>query len=272
MSGRSMSSLKVNLKITGTITNTLTDGSTSSAVQPDLNYLPSLANGIEASQANRGWHSKSRTILHDQQEIIDLYDFAGIDIGVGDGRDGVGQLITLEEIVAIAIVNENAVGTAGYLEVLPSVGEGWSPIGSHTVANGGALLGQGMLCKCQPAAAGFDVTALSHRLTLRASGGDVTYSIYVMGRHDDEESSSSSISSSTSSQSSSSASSQSSSSSISTSSSSISTSSISTSSSSISTSSNSSSVSSSSVSSGSSSSSSSSSSQSESSSSPSSEG
>ncbi len=268
---RSISSPKITLKMTAQVVNTLSDGTSVSASQPSLSYTPTLANGIEVGQANRGWQVVNETIEGYEQVIYDLRDFQGVDIGAGDGNDAVGQSLDLEEIVAIVITNENVAGSVGLLEVLPSDAEGWTPIGSHTQANGGALGAKGCLMKVQPAADGFDLSDNSHRITLRAYGGPVIYSMYLFARHDDEESSSSSLSSSSSSSASSqssSASSQSSSSSSTSSASSessISTSSISTSSSSISTSSSFSSSSSSSVSSSSSSSQSSSSPSSESS-------
>ncbi|MCK9570112.1 hypothetical protein M0R72_14305 [Candidatus Pacearchaeota archaeon] len=270
MATRSLSNPKLNLKLSANVVNTLADGTTVTAPQPYLTYAPALANGIVAGQANRGWQQVEATILSGEQVVIDLFDFQGLDIGAGVGNDALGQAMAIQEIVVIIIINKNEAGEAGLLEVLPATGEGWTPIGTHTVAVGGALGAQGMVMKMQVAEAGFDVVDNSHRITLRASGGDVIYSIYVLGRDDDEESSvsSSSVSSNSSSSSASSTSSSSSSSS------SVSTSSISTSSSSVSTSSISTSTSSSSSSSASSSSSSSASStsSSESSSSPSSTG
>ena len=265
---RSLSSPKFAVRWSGSTVNTMDDASSASVPHPLWNYNKVMTNGVSASQANRAWQSTNRAIASGAQEIIDVYQFAGIDIGGGDGNDGLGQALLLEEIVGIAIINENAVDAAGRLEVFPAASEGWAPIGTHTVATGGSLGGQGVLMKIDYTETGFDVSASSHRITFRASGGDVTYSIYIFGRHDDEESSSSSSSSVSSSSSSSGSSSMSSSSessvSSSSASSSISTSSISTSSSSISTSTSSpssaSSSSSSSVSSSSSSSQSSSSS------------
>ncbi len=248
MSERSLSSPKLNLKMSAIVTNTLDDASAVTVSQPNLAYSKTLTSGVSDSQANRGWQSLNRAIASGQQETLDLYDLAAVDIGADAGRDAVGQLVVFEEIVAIAIVNENLSTAAGQLEILPAASEGWTPIGSHTVANGGALYGQGVLLKCQVAEAGFDVALTSHRVTLRAVGGSVDYSIYLLARHDDEESSSSSSSVSSLSSSSSSLSSSfssSSSSSLSASTSSISTSSsssssISTSSSSVSSSSSSS--------------------------------
>lgn len=253
---RSLSSMKVELKLFASLQNLLTDSNVVSVNHPNLNYKPTLSSGVDASQANRGWQSKTRTLQNGVSEDIDLYDLGAIDIGAGLGNDGVGQAVEPnEEIVAVAIVNDNAVTADGMLEIEPSSTNGWTSIGTHTNTTKGALRGQGVLFKCQIANTGFEVTdGSSHRIKLTAYGGSVSYSIYLMARSDvDQSSSSTSSSQSTSSSSQSvstsssspSSSSWSSSSSISTSSSSESSSS-SSSSSSISTSSESSSQSSSS--------------------------
>lgn len=230
---RNLSGPKLNVKLSGTYQNTLTDLAVVSITQPTLNYSKTLTGGVSANQANRVWESKNRTLADTYQEIIDLYDFTGVDIGAGAGKDALGLDIIMEEVIAIAIVNENLVTEDGQLEIFPSASNGWQAIGSHTVANGGALLGQGCLFKSNVAENGFNVEKdEGSRITLRASGGSVTYSIYILGRSDDEESSSSSSSTSSMSTSSTSGSSSSSSSrsSISTSSTSSSSTSISTSS------------------------------------------
>lgn len=236
---RSLSGPKISAKMSSTYQNTLTDLSVVSITQPSFNYAKTLTSGVEENQANRTWQSVNRVLENMYQEIFDLYDMSGIDIGAGVGMDALGQAVVFEEIVAIAIVNENAIGAAGELEIFPSTSNGWKPIGNHTVATGGALSGQGCLFKANVAAGGFDVEqAAGSRITIRANGGSVTYSIYIIARHDDEASSSSSSTSSSMSTSSTSASSGSSSSlsssSMSASSSSVSTSSMSTSSISIS--------------------------------------
>jgi len=245
---RSLSSPAFKLSLTATLRNTLSDGTVATAPEPNCSESLVLSNGVGDNQANRGWMSENLAIASGAQETLDIYDLASTDIGAGAGRDGVGQLIVYEEIVGIVIVNENLVTAAGQLEILPASSEGWTPIGTHTVATGGALPGQGVLCKFNPSENGFDIDeATSHRITMRAVGGAVTRSIYLLARHDDAESTSSSSSASSASSSSLSSSSPSSLSSISTSSessSSVSTSSVSTSSSSISTSSDSSSPSS----------------------------
>jgi len=217
---RSMSSMSVSFRMQGTLTNSLTDGSGPSVQQPSFNYSMSgtvLTSGINSNQCNRGWQSRNRSLGNGASETLDLYDMAGVDIGAGAGLDGVGQAIVFEEIVGIVIVNENDVDEDGALEISPAAANGWNAIGTHSVANDGALYGQGVLIKFQPDGRGLDIVdGATHKLTFTANGGDVTYSIYLLARHDDEESSSSSSSSSpssTSSTSSSSASSESSSSS-----------------------------------------------------------
>ena len=192
---RRLSSIRMRVTLSASLTNTLNDASTAAVSHPALNYSPSLDNGVSESQANRVWQSEGRSISAGGQETLDLYDFAAVDIGAGAGNDGVGLSITFEEIVAIAVLNANAVGAAGQLEILPASSEGWTALGTHTVANGGALYGQGLLFKSQPNTNGFDVTAVLHRLTFRAVNGDVSYSLFLIARHDDEESSSSSSSS-----------------------------------------------------------------------------
>jgi len=200
MSTRSLANIKVQVKLTGTLVNTLNDGSQTSVDHPDLNYSPSLENGVGALQADRGWMVENRTLSSGSSETIDLYTLDGIDIGLGAGKDAVGQEVEpYKEIVSIAIVNENSLGSAGQLEIEPGDTDGWEPIGKHTVDWGGALKGQGILFKLQTAANGFAVTPTSRNVKLTANGGDVTYSLYLLARSDEEESSSSSSLSSSSS-------------------------------------------------------------------------
>lgn len=222
MANRTLSSPKVTAQITGTIQNTMDDGQAASG-GISSNTSDTLTPGVSANQANRAWQWKNKVLSAAASITIDLFDFAGFDMGAGAGNDIVGQALALEEIVIIQIKNENAVTAAGVLEIIPDASNGWTPIGIHTAALGGALSGGGVLLKYNPAEAGFDVTdASNHRIQLTANGGNITYSVWVLGRHDDNESSSSSssVSSSSSSLSSSSdsSSSQSSSSSVSSSS------------------------------------------------------
>lgn len=192
MASRSLSSIKITVKLSATTQNTLVDGSVVTAPHPELNLTPKMSSGVQNNMANRGYQLKG-TLGPGDVVTLAMSDMVGIDIGAGSGVDGVGQAVDYENIMAIAIVNENEVTEEGQLEIYPHATHGWSAIGSHTVATGGALKGQGVLLKVQPVEGGFDIAALTnHRMCLRASGGTVDYGVYLLARNDDEESSSSS--------------------------------------------------------------------------------
>jgi hypothetical protein len=220
MSDISLSSLKLVLKLTATLQNTLTSGAVVSIAQPDLQFTPSLTNGVGANQANRSWQYSGVLGITDAI-TLNLYSLEGIDIGAGVAKDALGQDIAFENIVALIITNDNAVTDTGQLEITPANSNGWKPMGNHTAALGGALKGQGALVMVQLAEGGFDVPSVgNNRIALHAVNGDVDYSVYILARNDDEESSSSSSSVSSSSLSSSQSNSSNSSSSVSSSSSS----------------------------------------------------
>ena len=190
---RSLSSPRLEVKLSASLLNTLADAASVSVGHPNLNHRTTLTNGIGNNQANRGWQRINRSLVSGGSEVLDLYDMVGVNIGAGAGLDGLGQAVDFEDVVAIVIVNNNAVTAAGQLEIDPDAFKGWTPIGTHTVATGGALRGQGIMVKANPAESGFDVDdGTSHRLRFTANGGAVTYSVYLLCRSDDEYSSSSS--------------------------------------------------------------------------------
>ena len=208
MAVRSITSAKVTAKITATINNIMDDNQTASgpvSIGGDLK----LDDGVSLNEVSRGWQwihtaANPKTISSGGTLVIDVFDFGILDMGAGVGDDIVGQDLELLEIVAIMIKNANADGVAGRLEIEPDPVNGWNPIGSHTVATGGALRAQGVLLKLQPDTTGFAVTdASSHRILLTANGADVDVEMALLARHDVEESSSSSSSISSSSKSSS---------------------------------------------------------------------
>lgn len=203
---------QISLDFSSTIKNTLDDGHIASLKVGQRILQSRLTNGIGARQTNRAWEEQGITITSGNTLDLDLYDYAGRDIGAGAGRDALGQVLTIEEIVCLVI---HKTAGAGSLEIMPTVptnGVTWIP--AQTVANGGALKTNGIRMFYQEDEDAFDIEdASSHMLRLGANGGAVTFSIFVAGRHDDNESSSSSLSSSSQSSSSSSNSSSSSSSS-----------------------------------------------------------
>lgn len=186
---------EVKLIFSATIKNTLTDGQVAQVTVGDTIISGKLQDGIDANQANRCWADKDRTLASGNTVDIDLYDFAGEDIGAGDGNDGLGLALALEQIVTFIVYQSSG---AGRLELMPTNPTNyctWMP--SLTVANGAALKAGGLFMLHQPAAGGLDITdASSHKIRVGANGGAIVYDIYVLGRHDDEASSSSSSSTS----------------------------------------------------------------------------
>ena len=108
MGTRSLSSTKVSVGVSSSIRNTLSDNSVAQ-VPINRSIQDTITNGVSLNEGNRAWAWRDQTILSAATQLIDLYDFAGIDIGAGAGLDGVGQALALEEIVTIMIVNENPV-------------------------------------------------------------------------------------------------------------------------------------------------------------------
>lgn len=210
---RSLQNQQVKLSITATARNVLsTDPALQASAAINFSHNPELSSGVSEDQANRVI-DYSATIAASGTLVIDLYDLGTLDMGAGAGLDLLGQAVIIEEIMLIMIKNKSA-ESGGVLQIAPDASNGWAPIGSHTVANGGALQPDGLLLKMQTDTVGFDVAdASSHRIILTATGGDVDFRLVILGRHDDDESSSSSSSQSSSSQSSSSSSQSSSSSS-----------------------------------------------------------
>jgi len=194
---RSLQSAKMKITCSGTVRNVLTSNtSRSSSGTVTFTRDTTIVDGIAANQANRGYEY-SATILSGANVVIDLYDLGALDLGSGAGNDILGQEMLLESVVTLIIGNSNAIGVAGSLEIIPDPTDGWTPIGTHTVATGGALRGQGVLLKHQPSLLGFNVTdASNHRIKLTASGGNVAFTLFMFARDDDEYSSSSSSSSS----------------------------------------------------------------------------
>lgn len=199
---------RVTLNLSATARNQLTDGQVAS-VAFAIQRNTGLANGLGDNQITRVWADENREIASGANETIDLFDFAGEDIGAGAGRDGIGQVLVMAQVVCLYIEVVSGPGSLAINAPAPANPVDWIP----TFSSGSALREGSELMLFHPGANAFPVVdGSAHQLTLAAVGGDVVYSIYVLGRHDtDESSSSSSESSSSSSDSSSSQSSQSSS-------------------------------------------------------------
>jgi len=169
--------------MSSTITNVIDDGSSASVAAMKGRLLDLvLTTGIADNKATRAWRLKDGSIGSGSTKDIDLYDLVGEDIGAGDGRDALGQLMVQKQIVAFVL---EKTGGAGLLELMPTNPANyctWVPV--LTVAAGNALKTGGLALLVQPAASALRVTdASSHKMRLGASGGAVTYDLWLVSRH-----------------------------------------------------------------------------------------
>jgi len=175
--------VKTRVSTIGTYSNQIGNGDNAQygfSIKQDI----TLTDGTVDDQANRIWTSQGRSLADTASSTIDVYDFAGEDIGAGDGKDPFGQTMLLAEVVMLLVKNTSP-STGGDLVV---GGDGttaaWNSIfnGSDTaeavVQPGGALMIQ---ARYDGAYAVADIT--NHLLKLSASGGAVTYDVVIAGRN-----------------------------------------------------------------------------------------
>lgn len=195
MSNRSATAT-INLKFQAQIVNTLTNSSRTAAnILADL-LSGEIPDGINSGQSNRAWCSEDRALASGANETLDLYQMSNIDIGAGTGKDALGQDCLFEEITVVII---KQVTGDGRLQIEPGTTNPLTALGSHTVATDGALRSGGLFVKIELGDSGINLSAGAKNVKFTASGGALTYSIWILGRHDDDESTSSSSLSSTSS-------------------------------------------------------------------------
>jgi len=202
---------KVQLQLQADLTNNLDNtGKVTTSQVGNTQFIADTfaTSGVQSGEMNRAWESTDIEISSGGNKEINLNDFTAEDIGTGLGDDAVGIAMDLQEIVMIAIRNDSvALGGGGggpFLEIEPSAASGWTPIGTHTVANGGAIGPGGVMLKYSPGEGGFDIQpGTSESIKLTANGGDVEATVLIFGRNDDDDSSSTSSASSLSSSSSS---------------------------------------------------------------------
>ena len=187
MATRSLEGIQIRLLMSATVKNLLSDDPVRSATGAlSSSFAPTLLDGTDIDEANRAWSYVS-SLADAASLVIDLFDFGSLDSGSGAGKDIVGQAIALTEVVAILIRNTSEdtsdSDVPGDLEIEPDVTNGWTPIGTHTVANGGALAPGGLFLKVNTDTVGFLVTdASNHRIKLTANGGAVDFEVLVFGR------------------------------------------------------------------------------------------
>ena len=181
---RSLSTMSARAILQATLINTSDNGVlTSSAAHGAQQSVTFTASGTGAGQADRFWQSTGRTLTSGGSEDLDVYDLGSLDIsGAGAGRDANGQVWTVAEIAGMLVYNRPT--SAGKLLI---GGKGTAAAWSEWLnANDDAELtlppsGIFLIASTNdPAWAVADTS--SHLLTMLASGGAVTYDVYLLGR------------------------------------------------------------------------------------------
>ena len=181
---RSLSTVSAQAILRATVIST-SDGAaiTASGSHGAAQSITFSASGTGSGQADRFWQSTGRTLATSGTEDIDVYDLGSLDIsGAGAGRDALGQLWTVAEIAGIMVYNRPT--SAGDLLI---GGKGTSAAFKSFLASSNTaqvtLKPSGIFLISStndPAYAVVDST--NHLLTMTASGGAVTYDIYLLGR------------------------------------------------------------------------------------------
>lgn len=171
----------ISVSVQGTPANALSADDVSVSVLMSLAVNEALTSGTGASNTDRVWQDKGRSLAVGTEDI-DVFDFAGEDVGAGAGLDALGQAITLAEIMCIFVRNRSTNGAI--LDIGgKSATTAWN---SLFVADDDAKLRihpTGFACigsVADPAYAVADTT--NHLLTMTASVATVTYDIMILGR------------------------------------------------------------------------------------------
>jgi hypothetical protein len=164
--------------------NTIESGTFTTSVTQELSYTPGTAftSGTTANKADMVWCDNARTITSGNTEDIDVYDLAAFDIGGGAGKDAVGLSWVAVEITTILVTSSTA--SVGDLHVGGKAATtAWnSPFNSDDDALVVVKPG-GMFMLHAPTDAAYAVAdTTNHLLTMGASGGNVTYSVMLVGR------------------------------------------------------------------------------------------
>jgi len=181
-----LANVSISAKVEATLQNLLDGDTITASASQGFDARAGAAavvSGTAEGQADWIWSDTARAISSGANESIDLYDLGTIDIGAGAGKDALGQSVTLAEVVAILIhvdsdsVGELVVGGEGSAAAFSS------PFNADDDAEVGPFGAGGCCLLFNPVDPAWTVTDSSnHLLKLAATGGDLTYSITVIGR------------------------------------------------------------------------------------------
>ena len=142
-----------------------------------------LADGTAANQTDLFPQDIARTLTSGNNEDIDVFDWAQSNPGPGAGRDLIGNTLTLVEIVGVLIFNQTS--SAGSITIgnNNTVAAWNSPFNASDTGAVGPIGPGGWFMIFDPSDPAFAVADTSnHLLRITATGGNVTYDIYMAGR------------------------------------------------------------------------------------------
>ena len=184
--GTRTASATVKVDFRGAVKNLLgqADDYASAAINETLNLV--FASGDGEGKIKRLWAWRDKSILAGVIVDVDLFDFAGTDIGTGDGKDHVGQAAGFDEVVGLVLIVHSGRVTFG----TPGTGHGWQIPFSTGVAQvvdlhaGASTPGLFVLINgASPAYAVADADGLiGHIIRLQAILATAVVSLLIIGR------------------------------------------------------------------------------------------
>lgn len=189
---RTLSNIVVKATLTAIVNNAIDSGATTAKtaqcaqgkeLSVGSNGLTALANGTSANQADMVWGDEARALASAATENLDVYDLAAFDIGAGAGKDAVGQAWAAVEIVGFLIHNRPT-STGDLIIGGEGSGAAWnSPFNASDTAKLGPLGPGGFALYFDPTNPALAVAdSTNHLLKFEASGGDLTYDVFLIGR------------------------------------------------------------------------------------------
>jgi hypothetical protein len=173
--------LQLDVRLTGSYKNELTDLQTPYVALDAGTTKIAITDGTGDNQGDRLWSSKSRDLAIGVSETIDVFDFAGVDLGAGAGRDQLGQTMALAEMIEVMVKVRR--GSAGVLEIDTSLANGWTTLLDGVVRLKATSTQDAVFVILVPAdGVGTITDGSNHLLKFTAVGGAVEYDVHLAGR------------------------------------------------------------------------------------------
>jgi len=129
-----------------------------------------LENGVAENQIDRAWSNQSGYLQSGETLDISLSTFANQNLGMGHGKDALGQTMDLLAIVGFGLTQTAGAGRLELNPSLPASNATWVP--TLSVANGGAFYPGRAIALFAPGEPAINITPGSADvIRLKATGG-----------------------------------------------------------------------------------------------------